>query len=582
MIKLEIPGYRIEKKIAEGGMAAVFLAIQESLNRKVALKVLEKFDRPNQSQRFINEGRIIASLNHHNIITIYDIGVAGSKLYIAMEYLEGGDLEGRIQRGVKPVDAIRLVREIAHCLDFIHGQGIIHRDIKPANVLFDKGGAPILTDFGIAKHLEKDINLTMDGTAMGSPDYLSPEQAECKPLDGRTDIYSLGIVLHEMLTGHKPYKRDSYIETVMAHITSPIPDLPSHLRQYQRLLDRMIAKKPADRFDSASGLIAYLDTMGQTSPAQNVSAKVSELVQKLRRRDSVETDRTQTVQILSQDLAASHVEFGQETSGTVSEKLIGKAGRNFKNLLATGSVVILLMGLGWTLYPSSEALTTSNQKAEAETSLAIARYAMQANFAMDSDRLTIPAEDNAYFYYQKIIAIDPENTEALNGIADIASRYADMAEWQLEKRAFIKARHYVRKGLGIQPKNHRLIAVEKNVTSVLDAEVEQYLLKARIAIEADKLTSPAQDNAHSYYQKVLELKPEHEEALDGLTKIADRYADMAAWQLGKYNYARAKRYVSRGLDVQPDSQRLLALQQRTNAIKDIPDRVFKGIKAVFD
>jgi serine/threonine-protein kinase PpkA len=199
---VDIPGYKVERLIAEGGMATVYLATQESLDRRIALKLLKKFDKPEQSKRFINEGRIIASLNHQNIITIHDIGITGDQHYISMEYLEGGDLEARIQGGVTPAIAIDLLKTIGDCLSFVHRKGIVHRDIKPANILFRKDGTPILTDFGIAKQLEQDTRLTMDGTAMGSPDYLSPEQAECKPLDGRTDIYSLGIVLYEMLTGH--------------------------------------------------------------------------------------------------------------------------------------------------------------------------------------------------------------------------------------------------------------------------------------------------------------------------------------------------------------------------------------------
>jgi len=143
---VEIPGYKVEGLVAEGGMAAVYLAIQESLDRRVALKLLKKFDKPEQFKRFINEGRIIASLNHRNIITIHDIGVIGDQHYISMEYLEEGDLEARIRRGMTPADAINLLETIGECLEFVHRKGIVHRDIKPANILFSKDGTPILTD----------------------------------------------------------------------------------------------------------------------------------------------------------------------------------------------------------------------------------------------------------------------------------------------------------------------------------------------------------------------------------------------------------------------------------------------------
>ena len=191
-IDMNIPGYKIDKLIAEGGMASVYLAEQESLARPVALKLLRKFDNPSQALRFFNEGRIIASLEHRNIITIFDLGVVDERHYLAMEYLQGGDLKQRIHRGMTPSEAFEIVETLGSCLSFVHQQGIIHRDIKPENILFRRDGTVVLTDFGIAKQMESDNTLTMDGTTLGSPHYLSPEQASCKTLDGRADIYSLG------------------------------------------------------------------------------------------------------------------------------------------------------------------------------------------------------------------------------------------------------------------------------------------------------------------------------------------------------------------------------------------------------
>ena len=177
-MKITIPGYKIERLIAEGGTASVYLAIQESLQRHVAIKLLRKFDSPEQLTRFLNEGRIIASLNHRNVINIHDIGVTDvGRPYISMEYLEGGDLDARIPKKVAPEDALQWLEAIGNCLDFVHRKGIIHRDIKPGNILFHKDGTPILNDFGTAKLQVSDAKLTMDGRAFGSPYYISPEQA---------------------------------------------------------------------------------------------------------------------------------------------------------------------------------------------------------------------------------------------------------------------------------------------------------------------------------------------------------------------------------------------------------------------
>jgi len=252
---MEIPGFKIERLIAEGGMSSVYLAVQDSLDRRVALKILKKFDSAEHAERFLHEGRIIASLNHRNIITIHDIGVVGDQHYIAMEYLEGGSLEERIAKGIELPDVLGLLECIGECLEFVHRKGIVHRDIKPSNILFHVDGTPKLTDFGIAKRLEHDQDLTMDGRALGSPYYLSPEQAEGRPLDGRSDIYSLGITFYQMLTGRRPYAENSHIETIVAHLTQPIPRLPHALSRYQNVLEHMLSKSANDRAASAGHLV---------------------------------------------------------------------------------------------------------------------------------------------------------------------------------------------------------------------------------------------------------------------------------------------------------------------------------------
>ena len=153
-----------------------------------------------------------------------------------MEYLEGGNLEDKILEGMTPQAALDLVEVIGDCLDFLHRKNIIHRDIKPANILFHSDGTPILTDFGVAKQQETDSRLTKDGTALGSPYYISPEQAESKPIDGRSDIYSLGIILYEMLTGKKPFEGESDIQIIISHLSDPVPSLPDGLEQYRNWL----------------------------------------------------------------------------------------------------------------------------------------------------------------------------------------------------------------------------------------------------------------------------------------------------------------------------------------------------------
>jgi serine/threonine protein kinase len=253
-----IPGYRIDRLLGKGGMAAVYLAIQESLDRPVALKVLTDPDSPEFSERFVNEGRIIASLVHGNIITVHDVGIAEGLHYISMEYVDGGDLRTRIADGQSPEVALDLAARIADCLGFAHRKGVIHRDLKPANILFRRDGTPLLTDFGIAKNQRLDSDLTATGRIVGTPRYMSPEQALGKAVDGRSDLYSLGVVLYEMLTGEPPYRGDSEVDTILKHLNNPVPALPAACLRYQPLLERMLAKDPAARFADAGELLESL------------------------------------------------------------------------------------------------------------------------------------------------------------------------------------------------------------------------------------------------------------------------------------------------------------------------------------
>jgi hypothetical protein len=210
---------------------------------------------PEFSERFLNEGRLLAALRHNHIMTIYDIGVSDDWHYISMEYVDGGDLRHQIRQGIPPQTALDYVLTLGDCLQAAHEAYIVHRDVKPVNILFRRDGTLLLTDFGIAKHLGDTKDLTATGSMVGSPYYLSPEQALGRPIDGRADIYSLGIVLYEMLTGEKPFEGNSEVEVALKHIEGELPRLPPPLSPFQALLDKMTAKNPDDRFSSAASML---------------------------------------------------------------------------------------------------------------------------------------------------------------------------------------------------------------------------------------------------------------------------------------------------------------------------------------
>ncbi|MEO8012109.1 MAG: serine/threonine-protein kinase, partial [Dokdonella sp.] len=251
----EIPGYEMISELGEGGMATVFLAIQHSLDRKVAIKIMRRELRsssgpmPEFERRFLLEGRTMAKLPHRNIVAVYDIVTREDVAYISMEYLEGGTLSERMRQGLLLGEAIGVVVQLANALDYAHRHGVIHRDLKPSNVMFRDDLTPVLTDFGIAK--QSDVmasRITQTGLVLGTPTYMSPEQASGRDTDGRSDQYALGILFYELITGQPPFTGENPMNVLMGHALQPPPPLPADLAPLQPVFDRMLAKKPDERF----------------------------------------------------------------------------------------------------------------------------------------------------------------------------------------------------------------------------------------------------------------------------------------------------------------------------------------------
>ena len=271
---LIIPGYDIDGEIGEGAMASVYLATQRSLERKVALKVMAAAlaADPSFCERFLREGKTLARLSHPHTVTIHDIGNVGELYYMAMEYLPNGTLKERIAAGLTPEQGLVYIRQIASALGYAHAQGLVHRDVKPANILFRTDGTAVLSDFGIAKSLDDRTQFTQAGFAVGTPSYMSPEQARGQEIDGRADLYALGVVLYEILVGKLPYNGTDALSTALAHLTEPLPELPLHHGRYQEVLKKLLAKDPAQRFPDAAALLLALDRLPLEAPKEALEA----------------------------------------------------------------------------------------------------------------------------------------------------------------------------------------------------------------------------------------------------------------------------------------------------------------------
>ena len=255
--------YRIVALLGRGGMAEVYRAEDERLGREVALKVLppEFAWDPERVERFEREVRAGAKLNHANIVTVYEFGQGSGQHFYTMALMTGGDLKTCIRgnpNGMPVAEARAVAAAVARALDYAHRHGFVHRDVKPENILFDEDGTPQLTDFGIARAMAAGTRMTATGMSIGSPHYMSPEQARGLEVDGRSDLYSLGVVLYEMLTGRLPFDAGDTLAVAYAHVNDPVPELPSELAGWQPVVDRLLAKSPEDRYASAGELAAVL------------------------------------------------------------------------------------------------------------------------------------------------------------------------------------------------------------------------------------------------------------------------------------------------------------------------------------
>lgn len=562
---LEIPGYRVHGQLGKGGMAEVFLATQESLSRKVAIKVLRSAEDEAFSKRFIQEAHIVASLNHPSIITIYDIGrLADGRYYLAMEFLPGGDLARHKGEVFAPERALKIVREIASGLAVVHDRGLVHRDVKPANVLFRGDGTAVLTDFGVAKELDIDSELTQFGIAVGSPAYSSPEQAQCQPLDARSDIYSLGVILLEMLTGSNPFRGGNYTQTVVNHVQMALPELPERLAAFHGLLGRMLAKKPDARFPDCRALLSALDDMEQSDLEQTQlrtalpqsRPAVAETPVRRKRRSAMPLLMVLTVLVLVGTLTSAtlYIKHRQQieallveaelrfAAGQLAEPEQDSAEHYFNQVLL--------------LEQSNDAALVGLQRVRAARIEVLLNEAEQ-RFA--SGQLKEPEQDSAEYFFSQVLRIDPGNSTALGGLQRVREARIGallvlaeqrLGEGLLTEPARDSADYYYRQALAIDGQHTAVLA---GLQRLLEARIARFLRLAEQSIADKRLLLPEEDSAVYYYRQILGWSPDNAEALAGISRVAQLYRDMASAAYRRGDFPAALAMIQRGLEVEPQN-----------------------------
>ena len=478
-VDINIPGYTILKPIGEGGMASVFLAVQKSLEREVALKVMSPILAANAefSRRFLIEGKITAKLQHPNLVTVYDIGSHNGVYYLAAEYIPGGTLKERLaEGGLSVAEILDITTDIAQGLDFAHQKGFVHRDVKPGNVLFRNDGRVVLADFGIAKAMDGSNSSTVAGTSVGTPDYMSPEQARGEPVDGRSDLYSLGTMLFEMLTGHPPYQAGDPFTVALMHVTHPVPELPAEMAWLQPLITGLMAKLPAERYNNGASVVAAIQKLAAEAPA---SAN-------LHLSSGRKPGSSQRIGAGSATQQRTRVSLSKP--GERPAWLFPVAG-------VTGVLVIAM--LAWQFWPRSAEpatnppptvvpsaplsgtttpLATSFPYAstvpalapeEIENSLTQADAYLRDGIAENGGgrHLTYPDDDSAFYLYQRVLATQADNARAKAGIAAIVGYYRKSAHLLCEHGQWGNCGYIARQGLKIAASDETLLKLDAAAAS---------------------------------------------------------------------------------------------------------------------
>ena len=467
-VEISIPGYRILRPLGEGGMASVFLAVQESLDREVALKVMAPALSANAefAERFLKEGQITAKLSHPNLVTVFDIGQHGGTYYLAAEYIPGGTLRERINAGMSVAEVLDVAIDVARGLDFAHAKGFVHRDVKPGNILFKTDGTAVLADFGIAKAMDAKSGATMAGASIGTPDYMSPEQARAEKVDGRSDLYGLGAVVYEMLVGHPPYQASDPFTVALMHVTQPVPQLPSNHAWLQPLVDGLMAKSADARIATGE---EFIHTVEQLLAAAPEAASIQTTRGAARKRSASRLSHTPT-------------QRGRAVKPGARPRWLLPAG-------AAGVVLAIAGGLWWALGGAPDPVVDTapdprpgvpmrpidappvaplpdEPVVRPDGDVGMLLTQAQAYFEQGTTgpepgrRLAFPEDESAVGLFRQVLALEPDNAAAAEGLRQIADWYVERARQLCDRQLWTACLASISEGLTAEPEHPELLRLK--------------------------------------------------------------------------------------------------------------------------
>jgi len=494
--------YKIVEEIGVGGMARVYKAVQLKLDRFVVIKEMSPalYKDPSFRERFAREAKICAKLSHPHIVQIYDVVVQENGSYLAIEYIEGGDLSELMKGPVDINKVFQLVNEMCSALDYAHSKGIIHRDVKKQNILIRANGCFVLADFGIAKAGDMGTQMTMVGSAVGSPKYMSPEQAQGEQIDGRSDYYSLGIVLFEILTGMVPYNADSSIAVALQHLNAPIPKMPSAFSALDPFFEKILAKSPDHRYADGQEVIE-----GFIQCIKHIDEKILAL--------SIE--HSQNIQLNKLGNSGS---YKAKTTNVVTRD------KNKMNFVYAGLTAIgVMLGIGFYLNHShqSENIFVQGKLASAYKNL------QSGNFSQ------------ALLEFKSVLDADPDNEVAIDSISSTKKILFEKLQHLLQQKKFetIKAElDTLRNQFGddkeysnflLKYEQAKLISLAQKNTAKQIERLEYFFKQAE---ESNRLIYPENDNAVMYLKEIIALQPERAMAtniaIDKIQKLSVKQIEL--------------------------------------------------------
>ena len=496
-------------------MAKVYLAVQHSLERKVALKVMSPMLAADESftKRFLREARTIAGLTHPNIVAIYEVGVTVDNLhFFAMQHLPGGDFGSKMRAGVKQSELSRVLEGIARALGFAHERGFVHRDVSRANILFDSSDNPVLTDFGIARALSGSTRITNTGVSIGTSLYMSPEQARGGEVDARSDIYSLGVLAFEALTGSTPYRGADSFAVAYAHVFEPIPRLPPSCANWQSLIDKALAKDPRERFANAEDLcVALRKTMDEGAVGD-----------------------TQRLGVMSAGEGAASEERGILRPPAVTQ-LVEAMGERLKKARVSRST----LALRWAVPVFALA---------AVLALAYGAYSQW----MGDPKLKpinppiVNTPDKPPVVKPPPVTPTPTRDPEING-SQIATDYPPLDDQTGTDQS----------------------GTEQALGPLLPEEtLRRWLGAGELAIRETRLSSPAGSSALDFFRWVRELEPDNERAVAGLETIITSYMSLAENAHAEKDYDTLQLMLERARSVADQHPQREVQRQRINELPD--------------